>query len=101
MNTLEIRSLNPEITNERISMPYPHIKVLEPSDAIALVLPSLDKGDLPVLCEYNGTCRQIGSIRKSALVIEQLHRISKLMYCSAENKNMSIETKLDILEVLA
>lgn len=101
MSTLEIQSLNKEITNERISMPYPHVNVLEPSDAIALVVPSLPKGDLPVICEFHGTRRQIGSIRNSALVLESLRKISSIEYVKAPNVKSVIKTSLDSVEVLA
>lgn len=100
MNTMEIQSLNREITNERVSISYPHVKLLEPSDAVALVLPELPKGDLPVLCEFNGTCRQIGSIMKSALVLDSLRKISKLQYCKTASDSMDILQARDAVEVL-
>lgn len=97
---MEIQSLSKDLTNDRVSMPYPHIKILEPSDAIALVLPALPEGDLPVLCVYNGVCRQLGSVRKSALIINQLSKISKLEYVKSAEYITSIKTPLDALEVL-
>ena len=97
---MEIQSLSRDLTNDRVSMPYPHIKVLEPSDAIALVLPALPEGDLPVLCEYNGVCRQIGSVLKSALIINQLSKISKLEYVKSAGISVAIKTPLDAVEVL-
>ena len=100
MNTLEIQSLNKDITNERISMPYPHLVLLEPSDAVALMVPELPTGDLPIICEFNGTCRQIGSIRKSALVISDLRKISALKYVKEPGSEVSIESTTDALEVL-
>lgn len=97
---MEIQSLNKDITNERVSMPFPHVMLLEPSDAVALVLPELPKGELPVLCEYNGTCRQIGSIRKSALVLNQLSKISRIEYCKSSSDSMLINSPMDTVEVL-
>lgn len=101
MSTMEIQSLNRDITNERISKPYPHVLVLDPSDAIALILPELPEGDLAVLCNFNGTCRQIGSIRKSPLVLNTLRRITGIDYVVSENCKKSIRTALDALEVFS
>ena len=100
MNTMEIQSLNRDITNDRISMPYPHIKLLEPTDAVALVLPSFPEGQLPVICEYNGACRQIGSIVNSAIFINKLSKISRIEYHKDANMFTEIKTSLDAVEVL-
>lgn len=101
MVTVEIQSLSKELTNEHISMPYPHVKVLEPSDAMALMITSLPKGDLAVICEYNGSCRQIGSIRKSAKVIRDLSYVTKLTYSIDKETTRNINSVSDILEVLS
>ena len=100
MSIMEIQSLNQNVTNDRISMPYPHIRVLEPSNALALMVPSLPKGDLPVICEYDGTTRQIASIRKSALVISKLRKISNMEYAMNEKDKRLIDNPLDVMEVL-
>lgn len=100
MNTTEIQLLNPDIANERISMPYPHVELLEPSDAVALVLSSLPKGDLPVICTYQGKQRKIASICKSALVIMALMKVSKLKYSKDANSSLALRTSADIMEVL-
>ena len=73
-----IQSLNPNIANDRIEMPYPHVEVLTPSNAVALVVPSLTTGDLPVICKYDGTTRRIGSIARSALVLSSLRKVTRL-----------------------
>lgn len=100
MKTTDIQSLNRDITNERVSMPYPHLRVLNPNDAIALMLPELPEGDLPVLCDFNGTCRQIGSIRKSAIVINDLRKITGLKFFKSKDVAVDIKTSLDAVEVL-
>ena len=100
MSTMEIQSLNPNITNDRISMPYPHLKLLDPSDAIALILPSLKDGELPVICEYNGTVRQLAKVKKSALVLNTLLKVSGLVYAKDVNTNLKITSTSEIMEVL-
>lgn len=100
MNTTEIQSLNPDIANNRISMPYPHVELLEPSDSVALVLSGLPKGDLPVICSYKGKQRKIASVLKSAVVLSTLLRVSALNYNSSETETRSLSNNIDIMEVL-
>jgi len=99
MSTMEIQSLNREITNEHVSIVYPHVKIVDPNDAIALVLPELPVGDLPVLCEFKGSCRQIGSILKSALVLNDLRKICKLEYHKSPETVLTITESKDAVEV--
>lgn len=82
-------------------MPYPHLRLLEPSDAVALVLPSMEKGDLPVICEYEGITRKLGNIRYSALAIATLVKISKLRLCKDENTSVAIDSVSDVLEAMS
>lgn len=100
MSIAEIQSLDRNITNKKISMPYPHIKVTDVSDVLALVIPSLDKGDLPIICEFEGVTRQVGSIRKSAVVIKHLMDISGVVYCKSEDLQVPIKSMESLLEVL-
>lgn len=100
MAIMEIQSLNENITNERSSMPYPNVRVLEPSDALALVLPALPKGDLAVICEINGIVRQLCSVKKSARVINTIRKLSKIIYSRAKDDERKIESIDDIMEVL-
>lgn len=100
MEQMKISPLNRDITNDRVKMPYPHVKLLEPSDAVALVLPQFPEGDLPVICEYNGTCRQIGSIRKSAIYLNKLSKISAIVYYKSDTEFIDIKEPRDAVEVL-
>lgn len=100
MSIMEIPSLNRDITNEHISMPYPHIMLHNPTDALAVVLESIDNGDLPILCEYKGSCRQLAAVRKSALVINTLSKVCNLSYVKAPSESVPIQSVYDILEVL-
>ncbi len=100
MNIEEIQSLNSNIANKKIKMPYPHLKVLDVSDALALIVPSLDKGDLPIICEFEGVTRQIGLVRNSALVINKLNRITRVLYCKDKDVSIDASNMKDLLEVL-
>lgn len=100
MNTNQIQSLNADLTNEHISMPYPHLMMSNPNDAVALVLTSLPTGDLPVLCTYKGSTRQLTKIRRSALTILPLSKVVSLDYVKSATDSVPIKSPCDILEVL-
>ena len=100
MSTDKIQSLNPDIANDRISMPYPHLELLEPSNAVALVLEGMPAGELPVVCEYQGTTRKLKSIPASALYIRHLLSVSKLSYNKTAGERFPLRTNIDILEAL-
>jgi hypothetical protein len=66
------------LSNNRIKLPYPHVKVLHATEALSVVLPVLPKGELAVLCEYSGTLRKIGSVSPSPLCLEKLVRVTPI-----------------------
>lgn len=100
MSSRKIQSLNPNIASDTISMPYPHLRLLEPSDAVALVLPSMESGDLPVICEYEGITRKLGNVRYSALSLATLVKISKLELWKNEATKVVINCVDDVLEAM-
>lgn len=100
MRTPATPLLSRELTNERISMPYPHVKALVVSEALALVVTSLPKGDLPVLCEHKGTLRQVASIKYSAPCINQLRKVSPLLFVKDANVSQELNSVIDVMEVL-
>lgn len=100
MSTMPIQSLNRDIANDHEKLSYPYVEVLEPSDCIALVLPSVEKGDLPVLCTFEGKRRQIGKIALSALTLNVLCSITKLRYHKDSILSVDLNEPKDCLEVL-
>lgn len=100
MNTSQTPILSRNITNDRISMPYPHVEVLEPTDPLALVLGSMEEGELPVLCTINGSTRKIKAIRKSAITLLDLSRVTKLIYSISADNKRELKNIDDIMEVL-
>lgn len=100
MRTPETPLLSRDLTNDRISMPYPHVKALELSEALALVVQTLPTGDLPVLCEYKGTTRQVASIRRSAITLSILAKVTDLVYYLDDNSSRELKDVTDIMEVL-
>ena len=100
MNTRRTPILSSDLTNDRISMPYPHLEILEPSDALAIVLPQLDGGELPVLCTIGESTRRLVSIRRSAIVIRDLLSITALRYHKDAEHRIDLNTVEDIMEVL-
>lgn len=92
--------LSQNLTNDRIKMPYPHVKILQPSDSIALIVPTLPKGDLPLICEFDGTIRKIGSVANSALLLKDLMTITTIEYWKSASEGYLVKSSLDLLEVL-
>lgn len=101
MKTMEMLSLNENIASEQISMPYPHLMMSGVDNALALVLPAIPTGDLPVLCEHKGVIRQVGSIRKSAVEVNKLRRIGTVCFVKSKGSSVPIECVDDIMEVFA
>lgn len=100
MSTSRTPILSSDLANDRISRTYPYLEILEPSDALAIVLPELDSGELPVLCTLNGSTRRLASIRKSAIVIKDLLAMTALNFYRDENTSVELKTIEDIMEVL-
>ena len=92
--------INSTFALEHINMPYPHVKILEPSDALALMVPSLPKGDLAVICEYQGAVRKLASVSYSALTLNYLLKVSALELCLSKEHNCKLNSTLDILEAM-
>lgn len=99
MNETVVRSLDRNIANEHITMPYPNVTVLNVTEALPLIVPSLPEGDLAVLCEYNGTCRKIGSICNSPRVLYTLSKVSELVYYKSQTESFPVRNAIDALEV--
>lgn len=96
----EIQSLNTNLTNDKIDMPYPHLYIQNPSDAVALVLTALPRGDLSVICEHKGIIKRIGSIEMSAISLKKLSKVCQLsFYCTADN-SYEVKTPDSIMEVI-
>lgn len=100
MKNQRIQSLNPNIASDRVKTPYPHAMLLQPSDAVALVLPSLDKGDFPILCEYKGDTRRLGNIDYSALQLSALLRLSPLRIVKSPEESVVVKTNLELMEAM-
>lgn len=101
MSRMAVQSLNENIANERVSKPYPHLMLSDVDNALALVLPAIPTGDLPVLCTHKGVTRQLGSIARSAIEINKLRRIGTVKYVASKEEERSLITVVDIMEVLA
>lgn len=101
MSTRVTHTLNSEIANDRVAKKYPYLEILEPSDALAIVLPEMDNGELPVLCTIGGSTRRLASIRLSAIAIRDLSLITALSWHKDADTAIKLETIEDIMEVLS
>lgn len=73
---------------------------MEPSDAIAWVVPSLPSGNLPLLCTYQGTTAKVGSCAISALTLQLLLKITKLRVYLSRDSYKDINNIDDIMDVV-
>ena len=93
-------TLSTDYALNRVKMPYPNVKVLEHSDALALVVPSLPKGDLAIICEYKGSVRKLASVTYSALTIAALLKLSPVEFNKDANTCVTCRTVMDIMEAM-
>ena len=94
-----IESLDEDYATPRAKLVYPHIKLLTATDALALVVTSLPKGELPLVMTYKGETREVGKISKSALAITKLLKISDIEYVKSADERIKLKTGQDILDL--
>lgn len=85
--------------NPRITMPYPHIYFDNLTEAAAVVIGVLDKGDLPVLSRHDGRVFKVASIDRSPLNVRKLLMITSITLYRSEHDSTVIVTNEDFLEV--
>ena len=61
-------------------MPYPHVELLDATESAALMLQGLSGTELPVIYNNNGTNVMIAKIDLSAISIQYLLRVSRLIW---------------------
>lgn len=99
MSTQQTLKLSRDYAYEHISMPYPCVEVHDPSDALALVLMGMPKGDLSVICYINDALREIRKIRKSALSVNALRKVSRVTFHKSPTESIVIESGAQAVEV--
>lgn len=96
-----IPTFSPDLTNARAETPYPHIEVHDKSESLALMLSSLEKGDLPVVFSRESDRVQIASVRTSAVVLATLARVTHLTLYLSPDDFREISDTDSIMEALA
>ena len=94
-----ISSLDENTATPRVSLTYPYIRIVDPTDALALIIPSLPKGDLPLVMTYKGVTRVVGKITKSAIEINKLTKLSRLEFVKSPNTATPLNCGMDILDL--
>lgn len=92
-------SLDRNIANDRIEMPYPCVEVFDPSDALALVLLGLPEGDLSVICYVNDALREIRKVKNSSRTLNTLRQISRVTFHKSAHESREIKSAIDAVEV--
>lgn len=95
---IDYQSLNENTASPKVGRKYPYLSISTVSDALRVIIPILEEGDLPVLCEYNGVTRRLACIDSSALNIQKLLKVTPLTYVTAPDKSIELHTGQDILE---
>ena len=96
---MQIDTLDTQTAFNRISFEYPHLMIESPGDPIALIVPSLEEGSLPVLCRVDDTVYKVGTIDSSAINIYTLLRITKLSYHVSPSEIIELHTPDDIMRI--
>ena len=81
-----------ELTEKKTSESYPNITINNPNDAVVVVIKrTLEKGDMQVIINLNGTRKVVNRISPSAYNIDKLLRVlGKLDYVIGPNAVMTI-----------
>jgi len=95
---MEQEVLSTVTANEKVQLPYPNLEVQAVTDAVALVLSGLDKGDLSVIGTYEGRLYRIASIDKSAINIWKLARVIPVTLNRSSTDSTVLRTSTDIVE---
>lgn len=98
---MEIHTLSRNLTNEKISMPYPNIRIMNPSPAFALVFQALPKGDISVVFEKDGKLLRPGCIERSAFNLKKLMAVSEVIFNIDEEISLQLNTGADILDAIS
>jgi len=94
-----LSSIDENIATPRTKLTYPYIRILDASDTLALIIPALEKGELPIIMTYKGVTRQLGTVTKSALELRKLLPITRLEYVHRPNDATLIQNNVDMLEM--
>lgn len=94
-----VKSINEDYATPRSNLSYPYLRILDISDALALIVPSLPAGKLQLVMTYKGVTRVVGQISSSALCIAKLIKLSRLEFVRDKNDVTLLTTGKDILEL--
>lgn len=96
---MDIPVLSRKLTNDIVDLKYPCVKVLEPSDALALMMDRLPKGDLPVVCEYENELYVIQEIENSPITVNHLRKVVAIEWYYDVDTCSELRTPEDVMEV--
>lgn len=94
-----IHEIDEDIATPHTKRRYPFIRLLDANDALALIVPSLPPGELPIVMTYKGSTRQLGTVEKSALALCKLLPITRIEYVRASDDSTLLTTNMDMLEM--
>ena len=95
-----IPTFSPDLTNKRAATPYPHVEVLDRSESLALMLSSMERGDLPIVFERSEDKVQIASLHLSAITLCNLLRVTRISVHLSSEESVQVTNVDEVMEVL-
>lgn len=81
-----------QVTERRTGEKFPNIVIPTPNDTLVVVVPTLEKGDMQLITEFNGKRKVLANISPSALNVDKLLRtVGKLQYKLSTDLQIEIE----------
>lgn len=83
-----------QVTERRTGETFPNIVIPTPNDTLVVVIPTLEKGDMQLITEFNGKRKVLTKISPSAYNIDKLLRtVGTLSY------KLSSELQIEIPDI--
>lgn len=96
-----IPTFSPDLTNARSEARYPYLEILDRTESIALVISSLEQGELPVVFSRETDKIQIASIKMSAKPIRVLLKVTRVLVHTDAETSIALSDTASIMQVLA
>lgn len=87
------------LRSRAVTMPYPHISIVDLNKCVPLVISTLEEGDVPLLGTLNGVTKIVKKISKSSMNINKLIRVTELELAITEDDVNKVTDLLSYMEV--
>lgn len=87
------------VTNKRGSLKFPLLFIVDASDALPVVAPSLTEGDLPLVFSYKGKLAQLKEISRTPENLQILTSIFQLVLYTSHDTKHFISSLFDFTQI--